>query len=230
MLSSREKCSLPFPRFLLADPCSVSRFGVRQALDLAPWQVEHVDEVERLSEIPTALSQYRSNILIMELALDGNTALSALQTVNYCVQNWRHISVVVYTAIHHAPLFQILYAMNVRGIYLKREPIDELLQCIEQVLQGDYGFSSVVSHSLPKAENTNHFPLTKKELEILMLLFNGKNVTTIAKLLKRDIRTVSAHKRNAMRKIGFKTDSEMFSNSKWMTVPLYNLKHSIPFL
>lgn len=54
------------------------------------------------------------------------------------------------------------------------------------------------------------YPLTHRELDVLELLFKGKSVTTTAQALQRDIRTVSAHKRNAMFKLELYSDSDLY--------------------
>ncbi|WON77736.1 response regulator transcription factor [Serratia sp. UGAL515B_01] len=164
--------------------------------------------------------------MIIELMGNGDSVLDALRIINHCIRYWPHIPVVVCTELHHAPLFQLLRAMDVRGIYLKQEPIDTLIQCIENAWHGSHKFSPMVSHSLQKMEQVTHSPLTEKELEVMVFLLSGKNVTTIAKLMHRDIRTVSTHKRSAMRKIGFKNDSEILSHSQWM-IP-HNKTYSLP--
>jgi len=169
-----------------------------------------------LTDINKLVTQYRPDILIAELAGNGDSMMDILSTLSHCIRHWQpQIPVVVCTTIQNVSLFQLLRAINVRGICLKQEPIETLTHCVERVLQGYFEFSPIVTQYLPKIEE-HHLPLTARELEVLVHLFSGKNVTEVAKAMNRDIRTISTHKRNAMRKIGFKNDSEMFSNSNWM--------------
>jgi two-component system capsular synthesis response regulator RcsB len=58
--------------------------------------------------------------------------------------------------------------------------------------------------------------LTRRELDVLTYLFSGMNVSAVAAKMHRDIRTISTHKRNAMAKLGFKNDSELFAQGIWM--------------
>ncbi|MCO7511920.1 LuxR C-terminal-related transcriptional regulator [Serratia fonticola] len=53
--------------------------------------------------------------------------------------------------------------------------------------------------------------LTSREREVLHLLFDGFSLTEVAKRLKRNIKTVSAHKRNSMQKLGVYDDAELFA-------------------
>jgi two-component system capsular synthesis response regulator RcsB len=201
---------------LLAEPCPVTLLGLRKAISLMPLQIESIAETGQLTEAPKLIEQHRADMLITELSGDDDSVLDVLYSISHCTRHYQHqIPVVVCTTLQNASLFQLLRAINVRGICLKQEPIETLTYCIERTLQGYVEFSPMVSQYLP--ENNEHcLPLTEKELEVLMHLFKGKNVTEVAKAMNRDIRTISTHKINAMRKVGFKNDSEMFSNSKWM--------------
>lgn len=58
--------------------------------------------------------------------------------------------------------------------------------------------------------------LTARELDVLAYLFSGLSVSRVAQALHRDIRTISTHKRNAMVKLGFHNDSELFAQGTWM--------------
>ncbi|MNI91281.1 Transcriptional activator protein BglJ [compost metagenome] len=52
--------------------------------------------------------------------------------------------------------------------------------------------------------------ITRSETEVLRHLFNGMDLREIAQAKQLSIKTISAHKCNAMRKLGVKTDSELF--------------------
>lgn len=210
---------LPFTpglRILSVDPSPVILYGLRQFIHQAFTEIELYEETGRLSELPELISQHQPDIVIMELMSNGGSVLDALRIINTCTRNRPEISIVICTTLQYRSLFQVLRLMNVRGIYLKEEPIDILLQCLNQTLIGCQGFSPMVIDTLPDTISAGNSLLTGKELEVLLHLFSGKNVTTIARLMQRDVRTISSHKRRAMRKIGFKNDSEIFSNAYWM--------------
>ncbi|WP_337264085.1 MULTISPECIES: response regulator transcription factor [unclassified Serratia (in: enterobacteria)] len=223
MLNSKELTSLHGSYdVILAESCPVTRLGLRLAISLMPLQIKRIEETGQLTEIPKLITQHRPDVIITELAGDGDSVLDALRSISHCIRYWQpQIPVVVCTAIQNAPLFQLLRAINVRGICLKQEPIETLTHCVERALQDCTAFSPMASQYLPETQGY-YSPLTEKELEVLVHLFSGKNVTAVAKLMNRDIRTISTHKRNAMRKVGFKSDSEMFSNSNWMALDSCN--------
>lgn len=59
----------------------------------------------------------------------------------------------------------------------------------------------------------SYFLLSKREIEVLIRLRLGLSLTAIAKNLGLSIKTVSTHKRNAMRKIGLSKDIDLY---KWL--------------
>ncbi|WP_415837922.1 helix-turn-helix domain-containing protein, partial [Serratia silvae] len=72
---------------------------------------------------------------------------------------------------------------------------------------------SYLARSDPDDVSSLHH-LTRCENDVLTSLFNGMSLREIAELQHRSIKTISAHKCNAMRKLQVKNDSELFSLRK----------------
>ena len=52
--------------------------------------------------------------------------------------------------------------------------------------------------------------LSPRELEVVRLYVGGMKTSEVARHLKRSVNTVSTQKHSAMRKLGVKSDSELF--------------------
>ena len=215
MLSKKTSTTLFRPRVLLIDPCPVTRLGFREALINSPLCIGDMVETSHLHDIPKLIESHRPQIIIMELTGDGESVLDALRMIGICTGRKQAIPVIICTEILHQNLFHMLMSLNVNGICMKNEPVDMLVRCVAQALSGDKGNSDTVN-TLFSGATKSIASLTEKELKVLEFILDGKTVTTTAKLMSRDIRTISSHKRNAMAKLGFKNDGEMFSNAKWM--------------
>ena len=203
------------PGVLLVDPNPVTRYGFREALTVSPLCIGEIIESEHISNVPKLLDAHRSDIIIMELTGGGESVLDALRMIGLCTRQLSRIPVVVCTEILHVKLFNMLRALGVNGICMKQEPVATLIDCVGKVLAGKQGNSETVMQLL-SSEGDLGSSLTEKELKVLGFIFDGKSVTATAKLMSRDVRTVSSHKRNAMTKLGFKNDSEMFLHAKWL--------------
>ncbi|WP_158628710.1 helix-turn-helix transcriptional regulator [Dyella choica] len=54
------------------------------------------------------------------------------------------------------------------------------------------------------------FKLSAREHEVLRCLLNGMSITAIAKTFSRSVTTISAQKHSAFRKLGLRTNHELF--------------------
>lgn len=204
------------PRVLLIDPCPVTRFGIREALINSPLCIGDTVEANHINDIPMLMESHLPQIIVMELIGDGESVLDSLRMIGSCKRYKPAIPVIICTEILHENLFHMLMSLGVNGIYMKKEPVNILVQCVEKALSGNKGNSDGVNELFSHTDKTIA-SLTEKELKVLEFILDGKSVTNTAKLMSRDIRTISSHKRNAMTKFGFRNDGEMFSNAKWMT-------------
>ena len=102
-----------------------------------------------------------------------------------------------------------MLSAGARGYILKDCDEHELLFAIKTVLEGEQYFSpkvqKVVMQSLTQKKQAGDEPaLSKREKEILYLLFKENSNKEIANQLYISLRTVETHKRNIMEKTGAK--------------------------
>ena len=91
------------------------------------------------------------------------------------------------------------------GYLLKSISEAELLECIEEVLNGRTAFSLGVKELIARpgiADMAFNLQLTRRELEILKLIAVGRTTEQIAKHLFLSPLTVNTHRRNMMQKLG----------------------------
>ena len=92
------------------------------------------------------------------------------------------------------------HAAGANGFVNKGSSLAELLQAIEQVLDGETHFpATALAEEAPTADGGL---LTPKELEVLGLLSQGLSNLQIADRLHISNKTVSTHKKNIQRKTG----------------------------
>lgn len=197
------------------ESCPMTREGIKRALVKSNCSTNNVVETDVVCKIPTLVSIYQPKVIIMELFGQDESALDALRVITLCRTSWPCIPIIVCTAIENPRLLALLRNMGVKGICLKIEPIESIINCLEQVINEHLYYSNRVASNFDKNKSICS-PLTYKEIDVLEFIFSGQSVTRTSKLMHRDIRTVSTHKRNAMFKLGFKNDCDMFTNGKWM--------------
>lgn len=203
---------------LIMETCPMALTGIRRLLAQPYFQVTHWLEVPKAVDIPLITTRHGADLVMMELNGEGESILDGVNVINQYLADWPLAPLIVCTTLTDVRLLKQLVAMGVHGIYLKQDPLSALIQCVRQVMDEKCGHSPQAAVLIDRGFSRSPPPmLTYREIEVLGCLFTGKSVTATALALHRDIRTVSTHKRNAMSKLGFDNDSELYSWGTWLS-------------
>ncbi|MBL5902942.1 response regulator transcription factor [Serratia fonticola] len=195
---------------MIMETCSMTRKGIRRLLEQPTFQVMHYLEAPAVNDISLMMLRSNANLVIMDLSGEGESIMDGLRVIGQFQGNWPMTPLIVCTVLADTRLLKQLVAMGVSGIYLKQDPLSSLTECISQVMENKNSYSTQVTELL--ADRIAHPPLlTYREMDVLECLFTGKSVKTTAQVLHRDIRTISTHKRNAMIKLGFNNNCELYT-------------------
>nr|WP_264172965.1 helix-turn-helix domain-containing protein [Burkholderia sp. Ac-20349] len=63
---------------------------------------------------------------------------------------------------------------------------------------------------MPTAVNDDVYALSPREIEVVRMCASGMTMTDIAHYYGRSIKTISTQKHNAMKKLGIRSDAELF--------------------
>ncbi|MFI8417431.1 LuxR C-terminal-related transcriptional regulator [Serratia sp. NPDC078593] len=208
---------------IIMEACPMTTLGMRNVLAQSCGLSENIMQVNNLAAIPGLMRNHLPQLLIMELCGEAESVLDGLRLISLCIEHWPATPIIVCTALDDPRVLQLLTASGIKGLLLKQEPSVALAQCVQQVLAGRRSYSHKVRQLLAN-HSIGGKALTARELDVLAYLFSGKSVTTAALMMHRDVRTVSTHKRNAMLKLGFQNDGELFLQGKWMakTGPVFS--------
>lgn len=207
-VAPEKKCYIR--QVLVIDNCPMIQIGIRHAFAQSGIQVGTYQATPKVTGALELMHRYRVDLVVMELSGSGNSVLESLRVISQFIGSWPYVRLIVCTRLTDKRLLKQLVTMGVSGIFLKREPLSALVQCVFQVMEGKYHYSSQIG-TFTAGRKVYPYQLTRRELDVLEYLFMGKSVTTTAKALQRDIRTVSTHKRNAMIKLDLHSDSDLYS-------------------
>lgn len=197
-------------RVLIIDSCPMIQVGIRHAFAQSGIQVGDYQNIPKVNGASEMLRRLPADLVVVELNGSGVSILESLRMIGQLIANWPKIRLIVCTRLTDSRLLKQLVIMGVNGIYIKHEPLSALARCVFQVMAGHCHYSLKIG--MPAiSRKTDSFPLTQRELDVLESLFAGRSVTTTAQALHRDIRTISAHKRNAMVKLELHSDSDLYS-------------------
>ena len=153
------------------------------------------------------------DVLVVDVEMPKLDGLKAIELLK---ANGRHIPILVFSADESPQNVRAALQAGAKGFLPKNAKIDELEFAINSVLNGKTYLSPSVTMALmqpdgvPSVNGPNPLGvLTKREVEILTHLADGKPNRVIGKLLHISTRTVDTHRSNILKKLNVKTNAEL---------------------
>ena len=116
--------------------------------------------------------KYEPDICIMDIEMPVKSGLDAAKELKE-----HHCKVIILTTFARSGYFERARKANVSGYLLKDSPSDELANSIRTIMDG----RRVYAPELVDMAYGNQNPLTKREIQVIELLAEGKDTKDIAK-------------------------------------------------
>jgi DNA-binding NarL/FixJ family response regulator len=154
-----------------------------------------------------------ADVLVVDVEMPNMDGIKALEHLR---NNNSTVPVLVFSADESPSNVRAALQAGARGFLPKNAKADELEFAINSVLRGNTYLSPSVTKALmqpdgtPSASGANSLSvLTKREVEILKHLADGKPNRVIGKMLHISTRTVDTHRSNILKKLNVKTNAEL---------------------
>ena len=194
-------------RILLADDHVTVRHGLRLLLDSQPDMIVISEASDGNAAMQNAIA-LKPDVIVMDISMPGMNGLAATRALK---QKQPDITIVTLTRHSDDAYVQELLRAGVSGYVLKQSAPTELLQAIRAAAAGrlylDSALTARVTARLLGRTNKEKKPaatLSDRESEVLRLIASGYSNKEIAGQLSLSVKTVEAHKANAMRKLGLR--------------------------
>jgi DNA-binding NarL/FixJ family response regulator len=194
----------PSLRILLADDHVTVRHGLKLLIDNQPDMTVVAEASDGESAVQNALA-LSPDIVVMDISMPGTNGLAATRSLK---QQRPDAAIVVLTRHGDDAYLQEFLRAGVSAYVLKQSASAELLQAIRAVAAGGQYLDSsltarVTDAFLSKKGRVGRASaeLTEREAEVLRLIASGYSYKEIAAQLSLSVKTVDAHKVNAMRKL-----------------------------
>jgi DNA-binding NarL/FixJ family response regulator len=192
-------------RVLLVDDHATVRHGLKLLIDGEP----DMKVVAEVGDGEAAVRQARDakpDVIVMDISMPGMNGLAATHAIRKIDQD-----AVIVTLTRHGDdaYLQELLRAGVSGYVLKRSAPTELLQAIRAAAAGGQYIDSTLTARLTaglvggdrRAGKRAGAAITDREADVLRLIASGYSNKEIAARLALSVKTVEAHKANAMRKL-----------------------------
>lgn len=189
-------------RVVLADDHTLFREGLKSVLALQP-SVKVVGDTAQLADLPPLLERVPCDVLLLDLQMERN-ALSEIPALA------QKAAVIVVTASEDPEEALAAMQAGARGVILKRFALDNLMQAIRAVVDGNVWLPpSVQTYMTSALRLTPREALTPREREIVRCVGLGlRNAEVGAKLFISE-QTVKTHLNNIFSKLGVRDRVEL---------------------
>ncbi|WP_186144417.1 response regulator transcription factor [Burkholderia gladioli] len=200
-------------RVVIADDHPIVLLGCRLLLEQGGMKV--TGEASHSGELMSILARVTCDVLITDFSMPGAGHADGLAMLAAIRREYAMLPVIVLTNIANAGLLRATLNTGVLGIVEKGAKKNELFAAIHAAMSGAVYISirlqrELAEIGLSSTESQTAARLTARELEVLRLLAIGKSPAEVGRMLHRTIKTVSWAKMSAKRKLGLKSDAELY--------------------
>ena len=206
-------------RILVADDHSVVRQGLKQIIADSP-DMEIVGEAATSQEALELVRSGSFDLIILDISMPGQNGLEILRELKSESPALKVIILSMYPEEQYA----IRSLRDGASAYLtKGSQPEELILAIKTVASGKRYITPSVADRLATYIEDNskrppHETLSDREMEILMLIGSGKQVSDIAEELNLSIKTVSTYRSRILLKMNMETNAQLIR---------YSLQHGL---
>ena len=209
-------------RILLVDDHEVVRLGLTTLLEDVPG-VTLVGEAGSGREALQICQSLNPDLVILDIRLPDQSGVEVCRQI---CERWPHIQVIILTSYVSDDLIAETILAGATGYVRKQVGNEELLRAIEAVRHGEALLDpQTTQHVLQRMRRTERMidadafrNLSKREIEVLLLVSQGKNNREIAEILSVSEKTARNHVSNLLEKLDLNNRVELAT---------YAVKHHI---
>lgn len=189
-------------KVLVIDDHEMVRLGITSYL-MVQDDIEVIGEAENgLQGLSKAL-EMKPDIILMDLLMDVMDGIEATKKI---IESWPQAKIIILTSFLDDE--KVLPAMEsgASGYLLKTSSAPEIAQAIRKTYEGNQVIEAQVTNKLLEKQYRDRQPklhdeLTSRELEVLLLIAQGKSNQEIADHLFITLKTVKTHVSNILSKL-----------------------------
>ena len=147
-----------------------------------------------------ALSSSRPDVLLLDISLPDGDGIAFCQEV---IASYPKLKIIAATIHDEYSVIRRMLDVGVHGYVLKSSSIEQLIEAIRQVWQGERYLSPEVEAIIEQAQG-HVVALTEVERNILRMICDGMTNPQIAKILNLSTETINWYRKRLLAKFGVK--------------------------
>jgi two-component system capsular synthesis response regulator RcsB len=201
-------------RLAVADDHPLVILAIEKLIANIP-NVEIVCRAKDASELVEALAEVECDVVIMDFFMPGGKHGDGIELIKHIASHHPKAATVVLSMMTDTDLIEQALEAGANAVVSKQDRLELIYVAIVTVLAEEDYLGPSVRALLADANVANRVDLirkklTRRELDVIARYAKGGNVTEIAKELGRSVKTISAQKCAAMRKLDLSTDAELY--------------------
>ncbi|MDY0955587.1 response regulator transcription factor [Stenotrophomonas rhizophila] len=200
MSGQATPCTL---KIALLDDHDVVRHGSFVHLSSDP-RFDVVGSHAHSDELITTLQRTPVDVAVVDYTL-GSDDLTGSDLLALLRDRFPAVRVLLFTAHASRVLLSSVLRVGAAGMVTKTERLDALSDAVVEVANGHCRVPAEFGDVRPDA------PLSRSERDVLRLCLSGLTVSEIALHRHRSIKTISTQKHAAFRKLGLRSDRDLFT-------------------
>ena len=147
------------------------------------------------------------NVVITDIRMPKMDGISATKIIK---RELPHTRILGFTMFDQTEAINQMMEAGASGYLLKNSPLEEVLKAVRSVHIGDNYYDANINFDSEKNSNKkSKGTLTKRQVEILGLIAQGKTSREIADELFIGVHTVDTHRKNMIRILGLQGKGEL---------------------
>jgi two-component system invasion response regulator UvrY len=198
-------------RVLIVDDHDLVRFGIKSLLSAQPG----IKVVGTLSSGEDSISWCRDHngevdVILMDVNMPGIGGIEATHRIS---KSWPKVGIIIVTVHDEGPLPRQLLNGGAKGYLTKGNGVEEMITAIRDVHNGKYYIAKDIAQqmalSVLPGEASLLDILSKRELQVLMMIAQGTKTQEISEILNLSPKTISTYRRRLHEKLDVNSDIEM---------------------
>lgn len=196
---------------LLVDDHALVRLGIKKLLSDNP-QINIIGEAASGEQAVEKVAALQPDVVLMDVKMPGG--MDGLEATKIIVKRFPKVRVLVLTAYGDEPYPSRVLEAGAIGYMTKGGSVDEMIQAINTASQGRRYLSPEIAQQLAlkhliKDGDSPFDKLSKREIQVLIMISSGQKVNEISNQLCLSPKTINSYRYRLFEKLGVENDVEL---------------------